>query len=97
MTADDLRAIMAYLRDRVETDAAAPLQIAFKAPTENEMVQAGLNAEGIRVILNADWWEEMITDIIETPDFCEPDEPSEQILAYAKDVVSDYLRKRVEL
>lgn len=97
MTADDLRAIMAYLRDKVQPNPADSLQITFQAPTEDEMIQAELNAEGVHIILNADWWEEMITDIIETPDFCEPDESPEQILKYAKDVVSDYLRKRVNL
>lgn len=97
MTADDLRAIMTYLRDKVELDTPYPIQLKFQAPTEDEMIQAGLNAEGVHQILSAGWWEEMVTDIIETPDFCEPDEPMEQVLEYAKDVVSDYLRKRVEL
>ncbi len=97
MTADELRGIMAYLRDKVQLEAADPIEVKFQAPTEDEMIQAELNGEGVRLILSADWWEEMITDIIETPDFCEPDEPPEQILEYAKDVVSDYLRKRVEL
>ncbi len=97
MTPDDLRAIMAYLRDKVALETADPIQIKFEASTEEGMIQAELNAEGVRQILSADWWEDMITDNIETPDFCEPDAPPEQILEYAKDVVSDYLRKRVEL
>jgi len=61
------------------------------------MIEAGLNAEGANQILNIDWWEEMITDIIETPDMCEPDESPEQVLQYAKDVVSEYVRKRFPL
>lgn len=97
MTADDLRAIMAYLRDKVQYQEAYPSPISFQPPTENEMIQAGLNSDGVRKILAADWWDDMITDIIETPDFCEPDDSPEQILEYAKDVVSDYLRKRVKL
>ncbi len=97
MTANDLRAIMAYLRDKVAVETADSVQVKFQTPTEDEMVQERLNPEGVRRILSADWWEEMITDIIETPDFCESDEPPEQILEYAKDVVSDYLMKRVEL
>lgn len=96
MTADDLRDIMAYLRDKVQFEVD-PVQLKFQPPTEDEMIQKGLNAEGVRQILTAVWWKEMVTDIIETPDFCEPDESAEQILEYAKDVVSDYLRKRVEL
>ena len=97
MTADDLRDIMAYLRDKVQFEVADPVQLKFQHPTEDEMIQKGLNAEGVRQILTAGWWKEMVTDIIETPDFCEPDESAEQIFEYAKDVVSDYLRKRVEL
>ncbi len=97
MTPDDLRDIMAYLRDKVQLETADPIQLKFNAPTKDEMIQAGLNAEGIQQIISAAWWEEMITDIIETPDFCEPDESPEQILEYAKDVVSDFLRKRVDL
>lgn len=97
MTADDLRAIMTYLRDKVQLETADPVQLKIQQPTENDMILAGLNADGVRKILTADWFEEMVTDIIETPDFCEPDESPEQILEYAKDVVSDYLRKRVEL
>ncbi len=97
MTADDLRNIMAYLRDKVQLETADSVQLKFNAPTKDKMIQAGLNAEGIQQIISADWWEEMITDILETPDFCEPDESPEQILEYAKDVVSDFLRKRVAL
>ena len=39
----------------------------------------------------------MKTDIVETPDFCEPDESPQQVLEYTKDVISDYTRKRVSL
>jgi hypothetical protein len=100
MTPDELRAVMAYLRERVDIDsdsAEAPGRITFHAPTEHEMVDAGLNAEGVRLILGAPWWEEMATDIIETPEFCDPDDSPTQVLEYARDVVSDYLRKRVRL
>lgn len=100
MTPDELRAIMAYLRDNVRlnsSDSGNPFHITFSTPTEDEMIQAGLNAKGVAHILSAPWWEDMITDIIETPDFCEPDDTPEQVLDYARDVVSDYLRKRVSL
>ena len=48
-------------------------------------------------ILNASWWDEMVTDIVETPEMCDPDEPPDQVLEYAKDVVAEYIRKRAEL
>ncbi|MCI5145694.1 MAG: hypothetical protein D3923_09220 [Candidatus Electrothrix sp. AR3] len=100
MSPDELRAIMAYLRDRVglgsENDKDS-VTITFLAPTAVDMTGAGLNADGVDQVLSAPWWDEMVTDIIETPDFCEPDESPQQVLAYAKDVVSDYIRKRVSL
>jgi len=100
MSPDELRAIMAFLRERVGLDSKEserPVAIAFLPPTAEDMLGAGLHAEGVEQVLSAPWWDEMVTDIIETPDFCEPDESPEQVLAYAKDVVSDYIRKRVSL
>ena len=100
MTPEELRAIMAYLKEKVRLGAekdSDQVRIHFDGTTEDEMIRAGLNAEGVKLILQAPWWEEMVTDIIETPDFCEPDDAPKQILAYAKDVVSDYIQKRVPL
>ena len=92
---------MTFLRERVcldsEESKSPIIAIAFLPPTAEEMIGAGLHAEGVEQVLSAPWWTEMITDIIETPDFSEPDESPEQVLAYAKDVVSDYIRKRVSL
>ena len=98
MTPDDLKKIIAFLTARVSIGghkAEGPIQIIFKTPDLSEMINAGLDEDGSREILNAEWWEEMVNDIIETPDFCEPDDPPEQVLIYARDVISDYLRKRV--
>lgn len=97
MTADDLRAIMAFLREKVELKSMNPIEVTFTEPSKEKMVQAELNQNGIENILSADWWDDMVTDIIETPDFCEQDDSPEDVLEYAKDVVSDYLRKRVKL
>ena len=98
MTPDDLKKIMSFLRSRVSIGgekADSPLKIVFDAPDLDAMTGAGLDAEGSQEILNAAWWDDMVTDIIETTDFCEPDDPPEQVLIYARDVISDYLRKRV--
>ena len=100
MTPEELRAIIIYLRERVHLgpkEAKGPVLITFHGPTEDEMIGAGLNAEGVKQILHVPWWEEMITDIIETPDFCDPSDSPQQVLEYAKDVVSDYIRKRFPL
>ena len=37
----------------------------------------------------------MVTDIIETPDFAEPGESPQQVLQYARDVVKEYVAKRL--
>ncbi len=100
MTREELRAIMEYLRQKVRLNdqtTNGALTIAFDAPTTDEMSAAGLNAEGGRRILDATWWDEMVTDIVETPEMCEPDDSPEQVLEYARDVVSEYIRKRAEL
>ena len=100
MTPEELRAIMAYLRERVHLDsqeAKSPVVITFHAPTEEEMIGVGLNAEGVKRILRVPWWEEMVADIVETPDYCDLDDSPQQVLEYARDVVSDYIRKRFPL
>ncbi len=100
MERDELRAIMSFLRQRVRLSnqgADAEVAIGFDAPSAEEMAAAGLNLEGSRRILDAPWWDEMATDIVETPEMCEPGDSPEQVLEYARDVVSEYIRKRAEL
>ncbi len=100
MTPEELRAMMTYLQERVNLEAGAvddPVHITFQGPTEAEMIGAGLSPEGVRRLLKASWWEEMVTDIVETPDFCEPGDSRQQVLTYARDVVLDYIRKRFPL
>jgi hypothetical protein len=97
MTPDELRAIMDYLRERVHLgEGERPVTVTFETPTEEEMLGAGLNAGGVRRILGVSWWDEMVTDIVETPDLCGTDSRDE-ILGYARDVVSEYIRKRFPL
>lgn len=100
MTPDELRAIVDFLRRRVhleDREAGGAVGIGFDAPREEELGGAGLNLEGCRQILDAPWWDEMVSDIIETPEMCDPGDPPEQILEYARDVVSEYVAKRVTL
>jgi hypothetical protein len=100
MTGEELLAIMNYLRDRVGMEPQEAMNspvITFQAPNEEEMLSAGLNAEGTRRVLAVPWWGEMVEDIIETPEMCDPDDTPAQILEYARDVVSEYIRKRFSL
>lgn len=101
MTPEELRSMMAYLREEVRLgppqETENQVVITFLAPTEEAMIDAGLNAEGVKRLLQVPWWDEMVTDIIETPEYCDPNDPPQQVLEYAKDVVSDYIRKRFPL
>ena len=100
MTPEELRSMMAYLREVVRLgprDTGSQIVITFLAPTEDDMIDAGLNAEGVKRLLQASWWDEMVTDIIETPEYCDPSDSPQQVLEYARDVVSDYIRKRFPL
>jgi len=100
MTPDDLRAIMGFLQDRVrlkDAEAAGEVAVGFDLPTADEMARAGLDAEGSRQVLDAPWWDEMVADTVETPEMCDPDDPPEQVLQYARDVISEYIRKRATL
>jgi hypothetical protein len=100
MTPDELREIMNWLRQKVHLKDPGPsgeVAIGFDVPTIDEMDRAGLNREGCRQILDAPWWDEMVDDIVETPQMCDPDDSSEEVLQYARDVVSEYIRKRASL
>ena len=100
MNADELRDIMEFLRQRVRLEggeAADAIVIRFDAPSADEMVAAGLHPDGSQSICSAPWWDEMVTDVVETPDMCEPDDNPSQVLAYARDVVSEYIWKRAAL
>ena len=100
MTADELRAIMEFLMEKVrlkDAQTGGEVAVAFDVPSAGELAAAGLNSEGCRQILDAPWWDEMVEDIVETPEMCEPEDPPEQVLRYARDVVSEYIRKRAEI
>jgi hypothetical protein len=97
---DELRAIMDFLRQKVhlkDRGAEGEVAIGFHAPTADEMARASLNPEGCRQIRDASWWDEMVADVVETPEMCDPGDPPEQVLEYARDVVSEYIRKRAKL
>ncbi len=98
MTSEELRTITAYLREKVQLkngeDSAV---ITFQTPKEEEMINAGLNPEGVKRLLGMPWWEEMVEDIVETPDMCDPDDPLQQVLEFARDVVTEYISKRFPL
>ena len=95
MGPDELRAIMSYLQDRVSVSTGdSGVSVQFDVPTEKEMIDHGLDGDGVQQMLGADWWAEMVTDVVETPEFCDPSEGPDAILGYARDVIVEYIRKR---
>jgi hypothetical protein len=100
MKPEELRAIIGYLRERV---ALGPLgaesapTITFPSPSEEEMLKAGFNATEVKRLLSVPWWGEMEEDIIETPDMCASADSPDQVLEYARDVISEYIYKRFPL
>jgi hypothetical protein len=97
VTADDLRRLIAYLESLVETDPDSPPVIRFELPDRESMLAAGLHPEAVQKLLDAPWVAEMVGEVLETPEFCAPGDPAEQVLRYARDVVGEYIRKRFDL
>lgn len=97
MRPDDLRRIIVWLQERVTLTAPPSTAVSFAAPTVADMEAAGLHPEGVAKVRGALWWDEMVTDILDTPSLCDPDAPPEEVLAFARDVIAEYIRKRVAL
>ena len=97
MHPDDLRRLMTWLQDRVTLAEPGSCRIAFAAPSAADMAAAGLHRSGIAKVRGAPWWDELVADVLETPTLCAPDDPPELVLAYARDVIAEYIRKRVQL
>ena len=93
---NEIKAAVAEHRlNRVVVASCTPRQ---HEPTFRQCVlEAGLNPEGVRRLLAAPWLADMASEILETPEFCEPEESPEQLLGYARDVVGEYIRKRFPL
>lgn len=94
-TPDQLRDIVRYLQDRVGVHGDR--KVVFEPPEVSEMAAAGLDEAATRRLLEAPWWPEMITDVLETPDFADPNASREIILGYARDVIQEYIWKRFPL
>jgi hypothetical protein len=97
MTPEELRGLIAHLERRVRLKGESDWTIEFERPCKAELLNAGLNPEGVRRLLAAPWLEEMVSEVLETPEFCEPGDSPEQVLRYARDVVGEYIRKRFPL
>lgn len=97
MTADDLRRLIAFLEARVEPVPESAPAVKFEPPDRAAMLAAGLHPDAVEKLLDASWLPEMVDDVLETPEFCAPDDSPERVLRYARDVVGEYIRKRFDL
>lgn len=100
MSKEDIRNIIEFLKDRVKIEKPEgedSLAVSFESPMYDEMLNSGMNPKVIDAVLKSSWWDEMITDIVETPDFCEPGADQDEVLGCARDVVFEYIAKRIEI
>ena len=97
MTPDQIKKMNSWLRDRIALDEnAQDIKVTFNEPDAGDFSAAGFEEEAVRLTLRSDWWKDMVTDILETPDFAGPEESPEQVLQYARDVVVEYVAKRLK-
>lgn len=97
MIPEDLRRLIAYLEERVEPAPGSSPALRFELPDREALLAAGLHPEAVKKLLDSSWLPEMVADVLETPEFCAPEDSPEQVLRYARDVVGEYVRKRIEL
>ena len=96
MDRDEIKRLYEWIQTRVTIDEEADgVAIAFDEPDPDDFVDADFDPELVDLTRESDWWEEMVIDIVETPDYAEPGDSPEQILEYARDVVVEYVRKRL--
>ena len=92
MTAEELRRLMSFLEERVQL--ADGRQIRFDFPSAGELQAADFTDDDIAQVLGTPWLDEMVEEVRETPEFCEPRQSDAEVLSYARDVVTEYFRKR---
>jgi hypothetical protein len=93
VTRDEIVKLVAWLRERVTLSVDG--RVDFDEPDEEAMAGAGFGPEVAAKTLRAPWWPDMIADIVETPDCAGPDCGPDLLLQYARDVVHEYIAKRL--
>ncbi|NIO29556.1 MAG: hypothetical protein GTO29_13495 [Candidatus Latescibacteria bacterium] len=96
MDTEQIKKMNLWLQSRISMDNTADgIVIKFDEPTAADFIAQGFDEETVNLTIKSSWWSEMVTDIIETPDFVDPEESPEQILKYARDLVFEYVGKRL--
>lgn len=96
MTPEGLRQLVESLQSRVRLDSGTG-GIVFVQPDIAELVGEGHEPSEVERLLSQPWWPDMVEDIVDTPDFCDPDDPPEQVLQFARDVIRETIGKRFPL
>jgi len=92
----EIKRMYEWIQGRVRlADATDGIAITFEEPGSEDFSSAGFGPEAAELTLDSDWWAEMVTDIVETPEYAETGESPEQVLQYARDVVKEYVAKRL--
>ena len=94
MDSQRIRELISWLEKKVSLIDDDQNFIKFDEPISEDFSVAVFDDEVIEITLKASWRNEMATDIIETPDFAEPDMSPEKILSCAGDVDKEYISKR---
>ena len=94
MDKKEIRRLMDELSGRVTLASSEGRELRFDPPDEAALVALGFDERAVGRMLSAEWWPEMIAEIVETPEFCGADEPPAEVLRYGRDVVVEYIRKR---
>ena len=96
MDKDEIKRLYEWIQDRVTLDDQGNgIAIAFEEPDPDDFADADFDPEIVELTLDSEWWEEMVVDIVETPDYAEPNDTPDQVLEYARDVVKEYVAKRL--
>lgn len=96
-TPEQLRAIVEHLQTLVHPGSPGGRDIVFDVPSVDDVAAAGLDRQTYQRLRASPWWDEMVEDVVTTPEFAGPDEAADVVLTYARDVVEEYVRKRFEL
>lgn len=97
MKTDEVPRLIAFLESRVTLAPGEDTpSVLVSPPTVDDLVQAGFDAADAALLIEAPWWPEMLQEVRETPEFCEPEDGPDTVLGYARDVVGEYVRKRFQ-
>jgi hypothetical protein len=96
MKPEEIKRMNLWLQSRITMEErAGEIVIKFDEPAADDFFAQGFDEEVVSLTLKSDWWPEMAADIIETPEFAEPEDSPEQVLEYARDLVFEYIGKRL--